>query len=91
MRDTDTILLEDIYTKQILLNEAAPRQRSRMMGTWDRMAGGPLEHPTSMARNNMMNVYKKVWEDLENDWEANNAIKPQIVNLDYLADFLNRK
>jgi len=93
MRDSDTILLEDIYTNQILLNEAAPRQRSRIQGAWDRMAGGPLEHPTSMARNNLMDVYRDVWEALENDWEANNATSrnsPIPITLDYLADFLKR-
>ena len=94
MRDSDTILLEDIYTNQILLNEAAPRQRNYIQGAWDRLAGEPLDHSTSIARNQLIDMYRKVWKSFEDDWESNNAITrnpPIPVTLDYLADFINRK
>lgn len=91
MRDADTVILENIYTKDILKEESAPRQRGILLGLWDRLAGSKLDHPTSISRNNLIDIYKEVWKTLEDDWESNNAIKPQIVNLEYLADFLNRK
>lgn len=94
MRDSDTILLENIYTNQILLNEAAPRQRNYIQGAWDRLAGEPLDHSTSIARNQLIDMYRKVWKSFEDDWESNNAIArnpPIPITLDYLADFIHRK
>jgi len=93
MKDQDSIILENLYIEEIL-KENAPRQRSYVQGAWDRMAGAPLEHSTSIARNQLIDMYKKVWKEFEDDWESNNAIArnpPIPITLDYLADFLQKK
>ena len=93
MKDQDSIILENLYIEEIL-KENAPRQRGYIQGAWDRMAGSPLDHSTSIARNQLIDMYKKVWKEFEDDWESNNAITrnpPIPVTLDYLADFLQKK
>jgi len=88
MRDNDQLILEEKYSSII---EEAPRQRGMIQGAWDKTGGAFLQHPTSMARNELVDIYKKVWNNLENEFEKLKAINPnnQEYSLEFIANFLN--